>query len=1021
MLVLTTLVAAFLASLWGCGSNRDSDGTTTPVLTPEEVQATATYVGSSKCLSCHNDKGNWGHTLHKLTLRKPLEFSPLQASAAALYGDTINRGIKLSLGSGNDGIEDDFIDAAIRTPDDGEAVVFYFDTTKTTNAEANWKTHYQLGLGTTPVAALPATVVSGTSTFAKKYSAQVVRVDGNPVTYEVQLNNLSAAGTASYRILFSYGGERNFKQRYVLALPATTASKHISPLQYNDRWLEHFDEPATALANKWVGYHAERWYNPLNNSNTLATPGKTAAFDGDCAGCHFTGYTLAKNEGGDEVADAVDDPNGAVDFDGDGSLDEINVGCEACHGAGSVHVETLNPAWITNPANLTREKADMVCGQCHIRGKSNDQFADLADASGSNFAPFPAKLETDGSLRKFRPGDDLTEFYVFDGGADPVDAHADGAFASQYWGGEPSGGDFVASKQHHQQYIDYLQGPHAPGTEFDGTCFTCHDLHDNRGPEGHQIATTVEEDGVTVSTADDNDTLCLTCHAGREPFADLTVEEVADVKLNRRFNNVMANYIKAVTDHTQHYFDPDQLDEDDESDPLDGVSEGSSRCSECHMPKTAKTALNYDIRSHVMETIEPSQSLSTAPSAGVPNSCNAKCHTTSSFTDDAELQALQDEWDAKFEDGTNTVFPEWATSGHADYEGEPFNHWNGDGEVEADCARCHSKDGFRDYALDGAVDEPARLGTVISCGACHTLGDSPEKLQDSSTLWDDRATFTAIADVTFPSGAVRSLEDDSNMCMACHQGRESGLTVANEIATNPGGPHSFINRHYFAAAAILFGTEVQAGFEYPGKVYQGQNTYPGHVTAGFDLLDTCSGCHLREGAMNHTFEPDITRCGACHVDSGTAFPGTLTSFENLGLPFGTGAVDFDVDYDGDGVGESFQGEIDGLAGDGLNKPAGALLTAIQTYASANITPIVYGPGSYPYWFKDTDADGIADAGEINFGNRFTTFDDTLLKAAYNFHSAQDPCGDMHNYKYVIQTLIDSIEDLGGDIASFTRP
>jgi hypothetical protein len=989
MLVLTTLVAALLASLWGCGSNRDSDGTTTPVLTPEDARATATYVGSTKCLSCHGDKGNWGHTLHKLTLRKPLEFSPHQASAAALYGDTLNRGIKLSLGLGNDGINDDFIDAAIRTPDDGEAVVFYFDTSQAANVEANWRTHYQLDLGTTAVAALPDTV----GTFAKKYSAQVVKVPGNPVTYNVRLTNLAAAGTVGHPILFTYGGERNFKQRYVLTLP-TTDSKHISPLQYNDKWLEHFDDPATALANKWVGYHAERWYNP--SSNALTSPGKTAAFDGDCAGCHFTGYTLRKNEAGDEVADAVNDPNGAVDFDGDGSLDEINIGCEACHGAGSIHVETLNPAWITNPANLTPDRADMVCGQCHIRGKSNDQFADLADAAGSNSAPFPAKLNEDGTLGKFRPGFDLNEFYVFDGGADPDDAHADGAFAGQYWGGEPSGGDFVASRQHHQQYIDYLQGPHAPDQPYDGTCFSCHDLHDNRGPEGHQITTQVVEDGITVPTADENDTLCLSCHAGHGPFADLTVEEVADVKLNRRFNNVMANYIRVVTDHTQHYFDPDNLD---------GSSEGSSRCSECHMPKTAKTALNFDIRSHVMETIEPSQSLSTAPSAGVPNSCNARCHTTSSFTADAELQTLQNEWDAKFVDGTNTIFPEWATSGHADYEGEPFNNWNEDGEVPTSCAKCHSKDGFRDYALDGSVDEPARLGTVVSCGTCHTLGDSPDKLSDSSTLWDDRAIYTAVANVTFPSGAIRSLENDSNMCMACHQGRESGLTVVNAtpnttVQTPDYDSFNFINRHYFAAAAILFGTEVQAGFEYAGKVYQGQNTFPGHVATGFDQLDTCSGCHLREGAMNHTFEPDITRCQSCHVDSGTDFPGTLTSFENLGLPFGTGAVDHDVDYDGDGVGESFQAEIDGLEE--------ALLTAIQDYATNTLNSPISYTGNYPYWFNAT-------------GGNYRDFDRTLLQAAYNYHSNQDPCGDMHNYKYVIQTIIDSIENLGGDITSFTRP
>jgi hypothetical protein len=130
----------------------------------------------------------------------------------------------------------------------------------------------------------------------------------------------------------------------------------------------------------------------------------------------------------------------------------------------------------------------------------------------------------------------------------------------------------------------------------------------------------------------------------------------------------------------------------------------------------------------------------------------------------------------------------------------------------------------------------------------------------------------------------------------------------------------------------------------------------------------------------------------CHVG--------VTDFEELGLPFGAA----DVDYDGDGVGESFQGEIDGMEE--------LLLTASQDYAANTLgAPIIYSAGSYPYWFKDTDGDRVVDEGEASFGNRFTDFDDALLAAAYNYHSNQDPCGDMHNYKYVLQTAYDSIDNL----------
>ena len=46
----------------------------------------------------------------------------------------------------------------------------------------------------------------------------------------------------------------------------------------------------------------------------------------------------------------------------------------------------------------------------------------------------------------------------------------------------------------------------------------------------------------------------------------------------------------------------------------------------------------------------------------------------------------------------------------------------------------------------------------------------------------------------------------------------------------------------------------------------------------------------------------------------------------------------------------------------------------------------------------------------------------LLKAAFNYqYSQKDPGAFVHNPKYVIQFLIDSIEDLGGDVSKYTRP
>jgi hypothetical protein len=949
-LTIAGMVLAMLLSVGGCSSNLDSDDDLTVGSTPDEIKAAASFVGSTKCLSCHGDKSNWGHTLHKLTLRAPGDFSSAQAKAEAFYGETINNGLLLSLG-GDDGKNDP------GTPD-GEFVAYYSDGD-------SWKTHYELGAGATAsIIDLPPLI---DLVYEPKFAAKII-VEGG--VYFVEFVNLVAAETARYKILFSYGGERNYKQRYVLVADSGNqgaplgASKHISPLQYNDRWSGYVDptSPTTPDLNyKWVNYHPERWYDL--DDDALVTPGSKDSFDGNCAGCHFTGYRLTKNGGGEETADAADDINGAVDFDGDGTMDEINIGCEACHGAGSDHAATQNPAYITNPANLNPSEANMVCGQCHVRGKSVDSFTEFAEASATApvQAPFPAKLNENGELMKFRPGlDDLTEFYSFDSGV--------GTFDSQYWGGEPSGGNFQASRQHHQQYIDMLQGPHAPDQDFDPRCFDCHELHNNASPGRHQVVTSITDDNVVVKTANDDNSLCLACHAGHGPFAAVTVEDVARINSNSAFNLLMEPVKTAVTDHTQHYYDPANQD----------GSNGSSRCSRCHMPKTAKTALNYDIHSHTFEVIEPAASKTTSLSPGVPNGCTS-CHAAA---DDIALDDLQAAFDAKFPkggDGTldatlraaDLEFSQWAGSGHADYAGDPFNRWNEDGSVSASCAKCHSKDGFIDFAADGTVDAAAKLGTTLSCGACHTNGDSSMLYTDPSTRYATQvANIDILVDpeplesVVFPSGLTANLGDASNMCMACHQGRESKNSVdAATPATD--GTFRFTNIHYYAAAASFFGTDVQGGYEYEAAtssfavdpVYAGRNLFPAHPAT----LQTCIGCHLQEGAANHTFIPDVARCIECHGG---------TTVETLG-------------------GSPSQNLADILA---LKDQVHTLLTGSGVNAL----------GNYPYF------------------SNITTIEQ--LKAAYNWQVANaEPCGYIHNGTYIKQLLYDSIVDLSTALGAPATP
>jgi hypothetical protein len=260
-----------------------------------------------------------------------------------------------------------------------------------------------------------------------------------------------------------------------------------------------------------------------------------------------------------------------------------------------------------------------------------------------------------------------------------------------------------------------------------------------------------------------------------------------------------------------------------------------------------------------------------------------------------------------------------------------------------------------------------------------------------------------MASVTFPSGKTVSLggkdadgkfvADDSNLCIACHQGRESTASVNAALrgkdADAIDAKISFKNIHYFAAGATLFGNDVQGAYQYEGKEYVGQNVaHP---------LNKCKDCH-----DVHALEPKLETCAGCHGDA-----------KPEEIRFNTDTTDWDGDGD---VTEGVAGETQTLAD--------ALYAQIQTYATETSgAGIVYNSAAYPYWFLDKDGNGEPDKDDkgasVNFNGNWTP---KLLKAAFNYQYTQkDPGAFVHNPKYVLQFLIDSIEDLGGDVSKYTRP
>lgn len=328
----------------------------------------------------------------------------------------------------------------------------------------------------------------------------------------------------------------------------------------------------------------------------------------------------------------------------------------------------------------------------------------------------------------------------------------------------------------------------------------------------------------------------------------------------------------------------------------------------------------------------------------------------------------------------------WKMSGHADAAGEAFRHWDAEGSVPTGCAKCHSTLGFKDFlgvdgSIGGTVDKAAALGTTVECEACHVDRTSGVLRRNSS--------------VQFPSGVVVNDMGPEGLCMECHQGRASKVTIDTKIAGSGVANEdtastklSFSNIHYFAAAATQFGTVVKGGYEYAGHEYDARFSHiPGY--------NACNTCH-----NPHSLEVELKACHTCHVG--------VTDAKDIRY---IGSM---VDYDGDGdIEEGMYYEIQDI----MDKA----LATLQRYARTVVgQPIGYDPNTNPYWFFDTNNDGLIDANEAVSANSYKAFTVRSLKAAYNYQVAKkDPNNFAHGGKYIIELLYDSMDDLNQKLTAPT--
>lgn len=391
----------------------------------------AEYVGPSVCLKCHGVVHQL-QTLHMLGLHKIGQFGPLQNAARFPTWDQ----------------------ALAKFSATGTTLYYFAYNGSATSPD--WKVS-ETNPGT------------GVSFTAKLYTASS--------KYYVDLTNVKGtASTVTYEVDMSYGGGL-YKQRYLAIIGG---SRYVLPIQFNFQGQTDETQPFSRWV--WMQYNAQNWYDETNMA--VKAPAKTKAFDNNCAGCHFTGFSLTGDAIAGFKAHATPDVGGEMDFDGDGLAEEINVSCENCHGPGSEHWQKAGQGHaIVTPSLLTPEREVAICAQCHTRA--------LGVGGGATEAP----MDVNGHM--MRAGTSRHEFLT--------------SFVSKLDDGQWDAvkGDGKHAKKHHQQASDFLKSKKYRNTNYLMTCADCHDLHGDKALN-HQV-----RDKLDSATAGEG--LCMGCHGGTYP------------------------------------------------------------------------------------------------------------------------------------------------------------------------------------------------------------------------------------------------------------------------------------------------------------------------------------------------------------------------------------------------------------------------------------------------------------------------------------------------------------------------
>ena len=293
----------------------------------------------------------------------------------------------------------------------------------------------------------------------------------------------------------------------------------------------------------------------------------------------------------------------------------------------------------------------------------------------------------------------------------------------------------------------------------------------------------------------------------------------------------------------------------------------------------------------------------------------------------------------------------------------------------ASCAKCHSPSSFVDNLKGKALTR--LIAGRLTCAACHDPHNTAMfpteahqvRIYDSVTLDDS---------VNTASPPVLSGQGPSAVCMYCHNARRSPPATYASSTTLP---------HESTATDVLLGLRASTNVQ---AIVAGATNTIATVTlenSAHSGVAKCINCHMYNAGVNtvgdHTFSvtdrltgaDDVAACNQCHngVDP-------VSDFDHISVV--ASSRPGGGDYDGDGVVDGVQTEVDGLLTNLVNKMLATGLTIGSggshwtNYANRTNSPVVYAAQRNAAWNE------YLIERELSHGVHNTAFTVRLLQWSY---------------------------------------